>query len=172
MKRFIKIFIRIFGAILVLVIIIYTFAFLFLPSQVLEFYRGSNETTIWVKVKYLPIEKEISGTDSYKHFDLNWSPNKRHLVFSDFIDEETYNKEWAIKIINPRTFQVKTIFIGTNFTSRCKWISNDTVRVYVTAGSGVRIYRDININIKEPFIAADHLTPEYWVPEKISDYEI
>jgi len=61
---------------------------------------------------------------------------------------------------------IKNIFIGDYKTSGYRWIDNETIRVYVSAGRGVRIYRDIDINIREPFIAAEHPTPEYWMPEK------
>ncbi|MFH1048732.1 MAG: hypothetical protein V1732_03650 [Patescibacteria group bacterium] len=89
------------------------------------------------------------------------------MAFYDFTREEIFNKEWSLKVINPRIFEVKTIFIGDYKTSEYRWIDNETIRVYVSAGSGVRIYRDIDIDIREPFIAAEHTMSEYWTPEKI-----
>ncbi|MBU4030643.1 hypothetical protein KJ756_00515 [Patescibacteria group bacterium] len=136
------------------------------PLSVIDIYRGEDEESIWVKTKFFPLKKEISGTSSYKPPNLQWSPDKNHLAFYDFIREEIFNKEWFLKIINPRTLGIKTIFIGDYKTSEYLWIDNKTIRVYVSAGSGVRIYRDIDIDIQEPFIAAEHPTPEYWTPEK------
>ncbi|MCG2809596.1 MAG: hypothetical protein L6275_04645 [Candidatus Portnoybacteria bacterium] len=147
-------------------VIFYFLMFFIYPSSLIEIYRGNDEKTIWIKTKHFPLKKEISGTDSYKAPDIQWSPDKNHLAFFDFMREEIYNKEWFLKIINSRTLRIKTIFIGDYKTSGYQWIDNKTIRVYVSAGSGVRIYRDIDINIREPFIAAEHMTPEYWIPEK------
>ena len=136
------------------------------PFSALEVYRGKDEETVWVKLFGLPLKKEISGTDSYKAPDLQWSPDKLHLAFFDFVREKIYDKEWFLKVYSPRLFQVKTVFIGDYRTSRYKWIDNDTIRVYVSAGSGVRIYRDIDIGADKAFAAADYESPAYWTPEK------
>lgn len=149
------------------ILLMYTLVFFLSPSSVIDVYRGEDEESIWLKIKFFPLKKEISGTSSYKPPDIQWSPDKNHLAFYDFIREEIFNKEWFLKIINPRTLGVKTIFIGDYKTSEYRWIDNKTIRVYVSAGSGVRIYRDIDINIREPFIAAEHTSSEYWTPEKI-----
>jgi len=150
----------------ILIFLIYAIVFFMFPLSVIDIYRGEDEESIWVKTKFFPLKKEISGTSSYKPPNLQWSPDKNHLAFYDFIREEIFNKEWFLKIINPRTLGIKTIFIGDYKTSEYLWIDNKTIRVYVSAGSGVRIYRDIDIDIQEPFIAAEHPTPEYWTPEK------
>lgn len=153
---------------LIAFLVIFCFlAFFICPSSLIEIYRGNDEKTIWVKTMYFPFKKEISSTDSYKAPDIQWAPDKNHLAFFDFMREEIYNKEWFLKIVNPRTLRIKTIFIGDYKTSEYRWIDNKTIRVYVSAGSGVRIYRDIDINIREPFIATEHTSPEYWTPEKI-----
>lgn len=153
-------------SILIIFVLLYVSIFFLSPSTVINIYRGENEKTIWVKTKLAPFKKEISGTDSYKFFDLKWSPNKKHLAFYDFTREEIFEKEWSLKIFDPRIFKTKIIFIGDYKTGEYKWIDDKTIRVYVGAGSGVRIYRDLNIDTREPFIASDHMTPEYWVPEK------
>lgn len=136
------------------------------PSLLVNVYRGTDETTIWIEMKHLPVKRLISDTDNYKFSDIQWSPNKRMFAFYDFVRLEWVNKEWALKIVDARTLKIKTIFIGDYKTGQYRWIDNDNIRVYEGAGSGVRIYRNIDINIPEPFIAADHMSPEYWTPEK------
>lgn len=143
-----------------------TCIFVIYPRALIKIYRGDDEKTIWVEMKYLPVKKLISDTDNYKFYDLQWSPNDKYLAFYDFVGLETFNREWGLKIVNVRNFKIKTIFIGDYKTGQYKWIDNRTVRVYEGAGSGVRIYRDIDINIAAPFIAAEHMSPEYWTPEK------
>lgn len=149
------------------VFLIFISVFFFSPSLIVDVYRGEDEQSIWIKTKFFPLKKEISDTSSYKAPNIQWSPDKNHLAFYDFTREEIFDKEWSLKVINPRFFEVKTIFIGDYKTNEYRWIDNKTIRVYVSAGSGVRIYRDIDINIREPFIAAEHTSPEYWTPEKI-----
>lgn len=151
---------------LIIAITVPIIVFFVSPFLALEIYRGEDEKTVWVKIWGLPLKNEISGTDSYKDSGLEWSPNKSHLAFYDFVREKIYDKEWFLKVYNPRFFQVKTVFIGDYRTSAFKWLDDSTIRVYVSAGSGVRIYRDININEAGPFIAAEHESPAYWVPEK------
>lgn len=151
---------------LIILISVPVIVFFISPFSALEVYRGKDEKTVWVKIFGLPLKKEISGTDSYKAPDLQWSPNKSHLAFFDFIREKIYDKEWFLKIYSPRTFQVKTVFIGDSRTSRYKWIDNSTIRVYVSAGTGVRIFRDIDIGADEIFIADNYQSPAYWTPEK------
>ncbi len=148
------------------IFLVYILVFFFSPSLITDVYRGEDEKSIWIKTKYFPFKKEISGASSYKAPDIQWSPDKNRLAFYDFTRQEIYNKEWSLKIINPRILGIKTIFIGDYKTSEYRWIGNKTIRVYISAGSGVRIYRDIDIDVREPFIAAEHSTPEYWTPEK------
>lgn len=135
------------------------------PTSFIDIYRGADETTVWAKLKFLPLKKEISGTDSYKFGDLKWSPDGKHLAYYDNTREEIYKKEWELKVFDPILFNTKTVFIGDWKTGEYKWIDNNTVRVYENAGTGVRIYRDININEKGPFVASDFMSPEYWTPE-------
>lgn len=158
--------VKILSCALIVVTTVPIIVFLVSPFSVLDIYRGDDEKTIWAQIWGLPLKKEISGTDSYKAPDLQWSPDRLHLAFFDFVREEIYNKEWFLKVYSPRFFQVKTIFIGDWRTSRYKWLDNDTIRVYVSAGSGVRIFRGIDINITGPFIANDNMSPTYWIAEK------
>lgn len=136
------------------------------PTTLIDIYRGEDETTIWVEVKYLPIKKIISDDDNYKFSDLQWSPNKKLMAFYDNVKLETFEKEWALKIINPRTFNIKTVFIGDYKTGEYKWLDNNTVRVYESAGSGVKAYRDINTNIDKPVIKVEDWSSGNWTPEK------
>lgn len=144
----------------------YVVTFFIFPSLIVDYYRGEDGQTIWVKTKFLPLKKKISDTDKFKAPTLKWAPDKNHVAFYDMVAEKTFTREWALKIINPRIFSVRTIFIGDYKTSDFRWLDNHTIRVYASAGSGVRIYRDIDIDIKSPFVAEDHPTSEYWIAEK------
>lgn len=145
----------------------YLSSFIFYPKDTLYFYRGEDEKSIWVEIKPFGIQKKISQIDCYKADDLKWSPNSKHLAFFDMTREKNYDKEWSLKIINPITFQEKTVFVGTYKTSFYEWISNNIIRVYVNAGTGIRVYRDIDINIREPFVAIDNADSDFWTLEKV-----
>lgn len=151
---------------LVLAIFVLVIFFFINPSSLVYIYRGDDETSIWVETKYLPIKKNIADTDVYKFSDLQWSPNGKFLAYYDFVRLEWAEKEWALKIIDVRFFTTKTVFIGDYKTGEYKWLSNNTVRVYESAGSGVRAYRDININIDKPIIKVDDWATGDWTPEK------
>lgn len=149
--------------------------FLFFPSFILDFYiypenplEFSNSKEIFLEIKPFGFSFQITHTNHHKSH-LFWSPEKKHLAFYERVMEPSqkpFDREWALKIINPRTFKTKTIFIGDYKTGEYQWLNDQIVRVYRSAGTGVRIYRNININILEPFIAAEHLSPEFWTPTK------
>ena len=136
------------------------------PSSLIYIYRGADEKTIWAESKHLPIKKIISDTSFFKAPNTEWSPDSKHFSFFDFVRLEWATKEWALKIVDTRFFTIKTIFVGDYKTSEYFWINNDTVRVYVSAGSGAVAYRDININIDKPIIKVDDWSSGDWTPEK------
>lgn len=154
------------AALIGLVIVGYTSMFFVSPATLVDVYRGDDEKTIWIKTKHLPIKTIISNTSEYKAPEVLWSPDKKHVSYLDRVEEDTYNKVWALKIFDPRILKNKTIFVGNWKTSRHKWVDKRTVRTYVTAGSGVRIYKDTDINVAKPFIAIDHVSEGYFTPEK------
>lgn len=155
---------------------IYFLIFVFYPGSVLNFniypesLAFSNSKEIFVKIK--PFEHSFQITHSNRHKShLFWSPNKKHLAFYEKIiepDRRSFDREWALKVINPTTFKFKTIFIGDYKISHYLWLDDQTVRVFCSGGSGVEIYRDIKINVAEPFIASTHMSPEYWTAIKMT----
>lgn len=170
-KKIIKKTIILLSVIAVVVVAIFIISFYKNPFESLYIYIGDDNSSVWVEGNPFCFRREISGTESYK-FGLEWSPNKNHAAFYDNIKETSdLSREWALKIFNPRTFSVRTIFIGDYHTSHYRWLDDNIIRVYVSAGSGVRIYRNININIKKPFIAVEHLKPEYWVTQAWYEYD-
>ncbi len=150
----------------------YFLSFIFYPKSMLYFYRGNDEKSIWVEIKPFGIQKKISQTNYYKSNDLKWAPDGKHLAFFDMTREKNYDKEWSLKIINPKTFQEKTIFIGTYKTSRYEWLSDNSIRVYIDAGTGVRVFRDIDINVQEPFVAINNVDSKFWTLEKVLVSEV
>jgi hypothetical protein len=161
MKRPVKILLIILSALTILSVVM----FISSSASFTDIYRGADETTVWIKLKFLPLKKEISRTDSYKFEDLMWSPDGEHLAYYDNTREEICKKEWELKVFDPRLFKTKTVFIGDWKTGEYKWIDNNIIRVYENAGTGVRIYRDIDIDADIPFVASDYMSSEYWMPE-------
>jgi len=78
-----------------LVFLVYFLIFFLSPSSNIDIYRGEDEESIWIKTKFFPLKKEISGTDTYKAPDIQWSPDKNYLAFYDFTREEIFSKEWS-----------------------------------------------------------------------------
>lgn len=156
---------------------IYFLVFLFSPSSFVNFYiypedplEFSDSKEIFLEIKPFGFSFQITHTNHHKSNDLTWSPNKKHLAFFENVMEpaqKPFDREWALKIINPRTLKIKTIFIGDSNTGEYQWLDDQIIKVNCSAGTGVRIYRDININISEPFVAAEHLSPEFWIPIRV-----
>lgn len=151
----------------------YFLVFLIQPSLVLDFYIYPQELNafppkeVFLKIKPLSINIKFTHNRNFKSNDLSWSPNKKYVAFYERVmepAENPYDREWALKIINPRTFRIKDIFIGNSHTGQYRWRDDRTVRVFINAGTGVRAYRDINIDISEPFVMVEHMSPEFWTP--------
>ncbi len=145
------------------------------PSLVLDFYiyprdlEASGSREVFLRIRPLLIDIKLTYNRNFKSDNLNWSPNKKNIAFYERILEPAknpYDREWALKIINPRTFKIKTIFIGDNKIGGYQWLDDYTIRAYINPCAQVRAYRDISINISKPFVVAEHASPEFWIPEK------
>lgn len=168
-----RVLLSIFSLIVVLSLTIWGLLY-FLPGLILDFEiypegLESYDKDIFLTVNIFPWKNiQLTNDQRYKSH-LEWSPHKKYLAFYENIrgsENWSYDKEWLLKVINPKFFKIKTVFVGTYKTSGYSWLDDGTIRVYVDAGTGVRVYRDIDINIPAPFIASEHMSPEFWVPEK------
>lgn len=128
-------------------------AFILWPRAFIDISIHTDNTSVFACWEFIPRCQEVSGTSSYK-FDLNWSPDGKHVSFYDDL-KESDNQVSFLKIVNPLTLSVKTIFIGPEGTGYSKWLDNNTIRTYGRGGTGVTSYCDININYHEPFVLED-----------------
>lgn len=158
----------------------YFLVFLIKPSLILDFYiyprdlEAFSPREVFLEIKPFSIDIKFTHNRNFKSDDLNWSPNKKYVAFYERImepAENPYDKEWALKIIDPRTFRIKTIFIGGIKTGEYQWLDDYTIRAYINPSAEVRAYRDISINIYEPFVVAEHKSPEFWTPVLLRDIE-
>lgn len=150
-KKIIKVLVSFLGFLLAVMVIL----FYFYPSLLVDFYIGADERSIWAKTSPITFNWKILDTLSNVD-DLQWSPDEKHLVYTDFAREVLYEKEYFIKVIDVRALKVSTVFIGPWEMGYFKWIDNNTIRVYVGGASGSRAYHDTDIHIKKPFVAVDH----------------
>jgi len=153
MKKRIKKIITIFVIVLISVIVAIAIIFYFRPSWFLNFYT-LHDSCVVAKGTFFSFSREVICTESLKPFDPEWSPNKKYLAFFDDVGE-SYDKQWFLKIINPRTMKIKTIFIGPWVTSNYEWFDNNTIRVYIGGASGARFYRNLDIRREKPYVYAD-----------------
>ena len=123
---------------------------------------------------YFPLFKigSLTGYDLSYYFYL-WSPDGNHFAYIADVSEEERSEErqLATIILNPRTFQRKTVLIS-DYNGSYAWLDNNTIRYFRGAGTGVGVYRDIDINTKEPFVVADHRSPQGWQPVTLKDMHI
>lgn len=128
-------------------------AFILWPRAFMNISINIDGTSVFACWKFTPWCQEVSDTSSYK-FDLNWSPDGKHASFYDNLGESNSRFSF-LKIVNPLTLSVKTVFIGPEGTGYSKWLDSNTLRTYERGGTGVTAYCDININYHEPFVLDD-----------------
>ncbi|KKS65742.1 MAG: hypothetical protein UV40_C0002G0017 [Parcubacteria group bacterium GW2011_GWA1_42_7] len=163
----------VFLAVFLFLILILASVLMVKPSSVFGFKikpeepKFSREKDIEVILKPLGLTFRLTKTERYKS-SLHWSPDKKRLAFFEDIEDLTgkidYDKAWAINVIDARTLRLKKVFIGDYHASSYEWISDKIIRVFVSAGSGVRIFRDLDIGAKEPFIFVENSSPDLWSP--------
>jgi len=146
-KKIIKIIIVLLCLIIAILMAIFIISFYLNPSGSMYVYLGNDESSVWAEGNPISFRKKISGTNSYKT-NLKWSPNGNFVAFYDNIREAPdMDREWFLKIFNPRTFSIKTVFIGPWVTGDYRWLDDSTIRAYAGACSGCRSYCDIDIHI-------------------------
>lgn len=108
------------------------------------------------------IEKLNSEKD---HF--TFSPDKQYIGFLENIFEGDYTHYTAFKVYEPLLKQEKTLLIDNYHLSNFEWLNNTTARVYHSAGTGVRVYRDVDVRSSVTFVADDQLAQniEFWTPD-------
>lgn len=172
MRKIIKIAVIILGSIISIIMAWFIISFYINPYEYLYVYLGNDGSSVWVEGNPVSLKKEISGTKSQKNFDIKWSPNSNYVAFYDNVRESPdMSKEWFLKIFNPRTFSVRTIFISPWVTGNYQWLDGDTIRAYAGACSGCKSYCDINIHRREPFIFGKDKDPEHCSAQAWWEYE-
>ncbi len=159
--------------------IIFVVIFLLFPATIVDFYISPYDpfgyaATKDVFIEVRPLNFSFQFTDTKRHKShLTWSPHQQYVAFFEDVrdpSDATYNRETAVQVLNPRTFRIKTIFIGTYHTSNYEWRNDHMVRVYVSEGTGVRRYRDISVFVKEPFVDIEHDPLQFWTGQYNAKY--
>ena len=160
LKKILKIFLFIIIAIVLLPIV----TFLVNPRQVIDFSDNPVDQKLYVDIEFGPIETYfplfkigVITKHPYSYNFLQWSPDGNHFAYiADLSDSErTDEGDYTIVILNPRTFQKKTVLVGDK--GHYAWVDDDTIRYFRGMGTGVGIYKDININTREPLFVVDDL---------------
>lgn len=138
-KKTIKIFFILLGSFLTIILTVFIVSFYLNPHEFLYVYLGDDGKSVWAEANPFSFRKEISGTKSYKSSNIKWSPNNNYVSFYDNARETPdMSREWFLKIFNPRTFRIKTVFIGPWVTGGYEWLDGNTIRAYAGACSGCR----------------------------------
>lgn len=80
------------------------------------------------------------------HF--TFSPDKKYIAFiQDVFKEfgEDVDRYWALKIFNPATREERSLLIDDSKLSGYDWLDAETLRVFHSAGTGVRVFKDIQV---------------------------
>jgi len=167
-KKIIKLVVILLCSIVAIILAVFIISFYLNPSESLYVYLGDDGSSVWAEGNPISFRKEISGTRSQKSSDIKWSPNNNYVAFYDNVRESPdMSREWFLKIFDPRTFSVRTIFIGPWATGNYKWLDDNTIRAYAGVCSGCKPYCDINIHRHKPFVfgedgASEHCKAQVW----------
>lgn len=175
-KKILKTFLFIAIAIVFLPII----TFLINPRHVIDFSDNPIDQKLYVDISFGPVETyfplfKIGSLTNYErsYYFYRWSPDGNHFAYIADVpeSERTEERQLATIILNPRTFQRKVILIS-DYAGHYAWLDNDTIRYFRSAGTGVGIYRDIDINTEEPFMVEKYKSPDGWHPITLKDMHI
>lgn len=175
-KKILKLFLFIAIGILLLPII----TFLINPRHIIDFSDNPIDQKLYVDISFGPIETyfplfKIGSLTNYdrSYYFYRWSPDGNRFAYIADVPEfeRTEERQLATVILNPRTFQRKVVLIS-DYEGRYGWLDNDTIRYFRGAGTGIGVYRDIDINIKEPLVVGEHKSPDGWHPITLKDMYI
>lgn len=95
-----------------------------------------------------------------------FSPDRSHIAFIQDVFKENnrdYDRYYSLQVFDVKNRQEKPIFVGSNKTSGFEWLDDNTIQIYLDAGTGVRAYRDVDIHRTEPDIYDG--TDSFWTPD-------
>ncbi|MBI4653105.1 hypothetical protein HY750_02525 [Candidatus Kuenenbacteria bacterium] len=90
-------------------------------------------------------------TGEKTHF--TFSPNKQYIAFVQNVFEEygsDWDKYWALKLFNPENITEKILLVDDVKMSSYEWLNNKTIRIYHNSGTGIRSFKDVDIDVIEP----------------------
>ena len=113
--------------------------------------------------------EDPQGNRSLFHF----SPHKQQIAFFENVFAEygtDYDRYYAITVFDLASQEERRIFIGTYKTSRFEWLDDETIRVFLNAGTGVRAYHDVAVQRAEPLVVKDYIdrgeASSFWIPDQ------
>lgn len=119
--------------------------------------HDAGNITERAKNQHPPTTSNESLNGDKTHFIF--SPDKKHIAFIQNVWEEfgnDWDRYWALKILDVATREEKMLLVDDSKMSSYEWQSATTIRVFHNAGTGVRGYRDVRVDIEEPIFFKDY----------------
>ena len=113
---------------------------------------------------------KVTSNQDFKEEKSNFtfSPDKKLIVFVERVFEEygdDWDRYWALKIYNLETDKEKTLIVDDSKMSSYEWLDNNNLRVFHSAGTGVRVYVDVSVHRTFPLFTKDYEGSEIWTPD-------
>lgn len=174
---------RVFLFVLAGVILLPAVTFLINPRHVVNFSDNPVDEKLYADISFGPIEISLPlfkvgliAKDELSYQFYRWSPDENYFAFMADLpkSEQTEEKYDSIIILNPRTFQKKTILIS-DYKGHYAWVDNHTIRYFRGMGAGVGIYKDVDTNTKKPLMVIEDLNYEFssgWHPITLAEMSI
>lgn len=124
-----------------------------------------------------------SNEDFYgEKTDFRFSPSKKYIAFVQNVFEEyghDWDKYWALQLFYMESGTEKTLFVDDTRMSSYEWLSDETIRVFHNAGTGVRAYKNISVDREKPLFFKDYKRSEskpFWIvdeeySQQVKDFE-
>lgn len=100
---------------------------------------------------------------------FDFSPDHRYISFVQNVFDEyggDWARYWAVVVFNPSNAEETTLFVDDTHLSSYQWLDNKTVRVFHSAGTGVRTYLDVFLDQDKPIFSKDFIGSGPWSPDE------
>lgn len=123
----------------------------------------AQQQSLVIEYMHPPVTSNQDFQGEKSHF--LFSPDKKLISFIQNVFEEygsNWSKYWALKVFNLQTGQEKTLVVDDTKMSAYDWLDNKNLRVFHSAGTGVRVYLDTPVNKDQPLFTREFFGSDIW----------
>lgn len=100
---------------------------------------------------------------------FDFSPDHSYISFVQNVFDEyggDWARYWAVVVFSPFDGREAKLFVDDTHLSSYQWLDNKTLRVFHSAGTGVRVYLDVFLDQAKPIFSKDFIGSGPWLPDE------